>query len=157
MLRLNMTIAPSANPSRFGLLGGDLAGFPNGRRLADDVVDIAERVVAGATPFTPQYNVAPNNSLGDGVDYNDRPFLPSFPYVALPHSPFAHEHHPEPSRRLRRRYFLASAWGERHDPVQRARLRRRDRPRTFDERDRAPSLLVLARDLPRDRMCLFVG
>jgi len=95
MLRLNMTIAPAATPNRFGLLGGDVAGFPNGRRLADDVVDIAERVVAGATPFTPAFNVAPNNQLGDGVDFNDRPFLPAFPYVAPPHQPFDHSHHPE--------------------------------------------------------------
>jgi hypothetical protein len=94
MLRLNMTIAPAATPSRFGILGGDIAGFPNGRRLSDDVVDIAERVVAGATPFTPAFNVSPNNSLGDGVDVNDRPFLPYFPYVAPPHSPFTHSHHP---------------------------------------------------------------
>lgn len=98
MLRLNMTIPPAAKPSRFGLLGGDTAGFPNGRRLIDDVVDIAERVVAGATPFTPRFNVAPNNQLGDGVDFNDRPFLPSFPYVALPHDPFMHEHHAETQR-----------------------------------------------------------
>ena len=95
MLRLNMTIPPAAKPNRFGLLGGDIAGFPNGRRLADDVVDIAERVVAGATPFTPAFNVTPNNALGDGVDFNDRPFLPNFPYVALPHDPFSHTHHPE--------------------------------------------------------------
>ena len=93
MLRLNMTIPATLYPNRFGLLGGDNAGFPNGRRLTDDVVDIAERVVAGATPFTPQFNVAPNNVLGDGVDFNDRPFLRSFPYVALPHDPFSHEHH----------------------------------------------------------------
>ncbi|MEO5617836.1 MAG: DUF4331 family protein [Candidatus Eisenbacteria bacterium] len=93
MLRLNMAIAPAETPSRFGLLGGDIAGFPNGRRLFDDVVDIAERVVAGATPFTPAFNVAPNNQLGDGVDYNDRPFMSQFPYVALPHNPLNHEHH----------------------------------------------------------------
>jgi len=93
MLRLNMAIAPTATPNRFGILAGDVAGFPNGRRLADDVVDIAERVVAGATPFTPSFNVSPNNSLGDGVDFNDRPFLPYFPYVAPPHNPFSHEHH----------------------------------------------------------------
>ena len=95
MLRLNMTIAPSATPSRFGLLGGDTSGFPNGRRLFDDVVDIAERVVAGATPFTPAFNVAPNNSLGDGVDANDKPFLPYFPYVAPPQNPLDHKHHRE--------------------------------------------------------------
>ncbi len=95
MLRLNMAIPPASRPSRLGILGGDVAGFPNGRRLADDVVDIAERVVAGATPFTPAFNVAPNNQLGDGVDANDKPFLPYFPYVAPPQDPLHHEHHEE--------------------------------------------------------------
>jgi hypothetical protein len=95
MLRLNMSVAPANSPSRLGLLGGDTAGFPNGRRLSDDVVDIAERAVAGATPFTASFNVAPNNQLGDGVDANDRPFLPYFPYVAPPHDPLEHTHHLE--------------------------------------------------------------
>ena len=54
-----------------------MAGFPNGRRLADDVVDIELRVVAGV--LVPGFNVTPNNQLGDGVDANDVPFLPSFP------------------------------------------------------------------------------
>ena len=47
MLRINLSIPPTASPSRLGVFGGDLAGFPNGRRLTDDVVDIAERAVAG--------------------------------------------------------------------------------------------------------------
>jgi hypothetical protein len=85
MLRLNTSIPPSANPNRMGVLGGDTAGFPNGRRLADDVVDIELQAVAGATPFTPDFNVAPNNQIGDGVDAKDVQWLPSFPYVpALP-------------------------------------------------------------------------
>jgi hypothetical protein len=95
MLRLNMAIPATWHPKRFGILDGDNAGFPNGRRLTDDVVDIAERVVAGATPFTPSFNHAPNNQLGDGVDFNDKPFLPYFPYVAPPHNPLNHEHHQE--------------------------------------------------------------
>jgi hypothetical protein len=93
MLRLNMAIPASSQPSRLGILAGDNAGFPNGRRLGDDVIDIAERVVAGATPFTPDFNKAPNNQLGDGVDSNDLPFLPYFPYVAPPHNPADHQHH----------------------------------------------------------------
>jgi hypothetical protein len=68
-----------------GLLGGDTAGFPNGRRVGDDVVDIALRVMAGATAFTPMYDVFPNNALGDGVDANDVPYLDVFPYLASPH------------------------------------------------------------------------
>jgi len=91
MLRLNMTIPPSANPNRLGVLAGDLAGFPNGRRLADDVVDIELRVVAGV--LVNGFNIAPNNQLGDGIDANDMPFLPYFPYVAPPQNPRNHEHH----------------------------------------------------------------
>ncbi len=91
MLRLNMVIPPADEPKRLGVLAGDVAGFPNGRRLADDVVDIELRVVAGV--LVDGYNVAPNNQLGDGVDSNDRPFLPYFPYVAPPHNPFDHSHH----------------------------------------------------------------
>ena len=86
MLRLNVAIPPSASPSRLGLLGGDVAGFPNGRRVFDDVVDIALRAVAGGTPFTPATNVAPNNALGDGVANNDVPFLTRFPYLGTPQS-----------------------------------------------------------------------
>jgi hypothetical protein len=90
MLRLNMTIPPAETPSRLGALAGDVAGFPNGRRLGDDVIDIAERVVAGV--LVPGFNVSPNNALGDGVDVNDVPFLPYFPYVAPPHDPLTHRH-----------------------------------------------------------------
>jgi hypothetical protein len=93
MLRLNLGVAPAVHPSRLGVLGGDLAGFPNGRRLTDDVVDIEERAAAGGYALTPSFNQAPANQLGDGVDANDVPFLPYFPYVAPPHSPFVHEHH----------------------------------------------------------------
>jgi len=98
LIRLNVAIEPKtptdAGFSRFGILGNDLAGFPNGRRLQDDVTDIELRALAGATPFTPDFNVAPNNQLGDGVDENDVPFLDSFPYQATPHPGFEHDHHP---------------------------------------------------------------
>ena len=96
VLRLNLKIEPSSNPSRLGVLGGDLAGFPNGRRLADDVTDIELRALAGV--LVPGFNVAPNNRLGDGVDFNERAFLTKFPYVAFPHDGYAHNHHrTEPS------------------------------------------------------------
>jgi hypothetical protein len=93
MIRLNMGIPPSANPSPLGVLGGDLAGFPNGRRLADDSTDIELRALAGATPLTPDFNVAPNNRLGDGVNTNDTPFLTQFPYVGTPHQGYASDPH----------------------------------------------------------------
>jgi hypothetical protein len=84
MLRLNMAIRPTARPERLGVLRGDLAGFPNGRRLEDDVVDIALKVMAGATPLTPAFNTGINARLGDGVDFNDQPFSPAFPYIWQP-------------------------------------------------------------------------
>ena len=98
MLRLNVAIPPSASPSRLGLLGGDVAGFPNGRRVFDDVTDIALRAVAGGTPFTPATNISPNNVLGDGVANNDVPFLTRFPYLGTPQSGNStagapHQHH----------------------------------------------------------------
>lgn len=83
-LRLNTAIPPSANPSRLGLLGNDVAGFPNGRRVFDDVTDIALRAVLGGTPFRPATNVAPNNTIGDGVAANFEGFLTRFPYLQTP-------------------------------------------------------------------------
>ena len=88
MIRLNMGVMPSGSPDRLGLLAGQLDGFPNGRRLGDDVVDIELRALAGGTPFTGAFNHAPNNLLGDGVDTNDKGFLPNFPYVATPFAGF---------------------------------------------------------------------
>ncbi|HVE58638.1 MAG TPA: DUF4331 domain-containing protein [Pyrinomonadaceae bacterium] len=86
-LRLNVAIpiTPIASMNRLGLLGGDVAGFPNGRRVFDDVTDIALRAVAGGTPFTPATNMAPNNTLGDGVSSNpEGPLLTRFPYLLPP-------------------------------------------------------------------------
>ena len=82
-LKLNLGVAPAANPNRFGVLAGDTAGFPNGRRLIDDVVDIELRVIAGAL-LSPAKNIP----LGDGVDRNDKPFRSTFPYVALANDGF---------------------------------------------------------------------
>ena len=81
-LKLNLGVPPSASPSRFGVLANDLAGFPNGRRLADDVTDIELRVIAGAL-LKPSEG-GKQIPLGDGVDQNDHAFRSSFPYVALP-------------------------------------------------------------------------
>jgi hypothetical protein len=63
------------------VLGNDLAGWPNGRRLEDDVIDIAERAVGGALIGHPL-------PLGDGVDSNDLSYQKSFPYEADPFSGF---------------------------------------------------------------------
>jgi len=82
VLRLNTGVSPTApaNASRLGLLGGDPAGFPNGRRVFDDVTDITLRAVAGV--LNPAFNISPNNKLGDGVNVNDVPFRTTFPYLA---------------------------------------------------------------------------
>jgi len=79
LLRLNTGVAPTPESSRkrLGLLAGDAAGFPNGRRVSDDVTDIAARAVAGILAG-PQYNYA----IGDGVNTNDVPYQETFPYVA---------------------------------------------------------------------------
>jgi hypothetical protein len=92
LLRLNTKIAPTAavgSGNRLGVLAGDLAGYPNGRRLEDDIVDIDLRAFAeGYGTFLNGLlglpNRSPNNLLGDGVDKNDKPFSTSFPYVASP-------------------------------------------------------------------------
>ena len=85
MLRLNTGIPPTTRPNPLGVLGGDVAGFPNGRRVGDDVVDIALRAMAGATPLTPEFVRAPNNQLGDGVNENDKQYLRQFPFLTHPH------------------------------------------------------------------------
>lgn len=83
-MRLNMSIAPcEMGPcgahSDLGVIGGDTAGYPNGRRLTDDIIDISLQVVEGELAGNP-------NALGDGVSVNDSSFEASFPYVAVPHS-----------------------------------------------------------------------
>jgi hypothetical protein len=82
MLRLNTSIKPAAKPNRLGVLGGDKAGFPNGRRLGDDVVDTAEQAVGG-------FLKGVKLPLGDGVNADDQKLLDSFPYAADPPSGFA--------------------------------------------------------------------
>jgi hypothetical protein len=82
MLRLNLTTPPCEQGecntySSLGVIGGDNAGFPNGRRLADDVIDVSLQVVEGELIGNP-------NDLGDGVGSDDADFSGSFPYVALP-------------------------------------------------------------------------
>jgi Domain of unknown function (DUF4331) len=87
LLRLNTGVDPTdpSQASRLGLLAGDAAGFPNGRRVFDDVTDIVLRVGVGgvlAAPF-PGFNPDINGRLGDGVNVNDAPYNAAFPYVAF--------------------------------------------------------------------------
>jgi hypothetical protein len=81
LLRLNLSIPVTKDPSRMGVLAGDNQGWPNGRRLNDDVIDIAEQAVGGFLKGT-------KLPLGDGVNGDDRNLLPSFPYIADPQSGF---------------------------------------------------------------------
>ena len=100
LLRLNTAIAPTKKPEPLGVLAGDLQGFPNGRRLDDDVTDIEVRAVAcGYGSFLAGLlglcNLSPNNTLNDGVDKNQGAgsFLKSFPYVSGPNQGYEHTGH----------------------------------------------------------------
>ena len=92
MIRLNTDIPPTGDDpneqDRLGFLAGENDGFPNGRRLNDDVVDISLRAVAGGYPLTPDFNMEPNNQLSDGVDTNDKDYLTEFPFIPHPFSGF---------------------------------------------------------------------
>ncbi len=87
MLRLNTGVpaAAAGQSTRLGLIGGDAAGYPNGRRLADDVVDITLRVAIGGVldPSFPGFDANVNGRLGDGVNLNDAPLGDVFPYLGL--------------------------------------------------------------------------
>ena len=99
MLRLNYNVPPTASPNPLGLLGGDPAGFPNGRRVGDDVVDVALKGAAGGVlqalggldPDDCNPGVAPLD-LTDGVDNNDVLYLTAFPYLGTPHQGYDHKH-----------------------------------------------------------------
>ena len=82
VLRLNLTIPVTKSPNRLGVLAGDNQGWPNGRRLSDDVIDIAEQAVGGFLKGT-------KLPLGDGVNADDVRTLDAFPYQADPKSGFA--------------------------------------------------------------------
>jgi hypothetical protein len=104
LMRLNVAVPATAfgSQNRLGVIGGDLAGYPNGRRPGDDTVDITLRVAAGVllpgnACFNGSSNVscnqAPNNQLGDGVTQNDKPFRTSFPYLATPWDGYSNPFH----------------------------------------------------------------
>jgi hypothetical protein len=90
LLRLNTGVLPTAGGgNRLGLLAGDPAGFPNGRRVSDDVTDSALRAVVGGVLISPPfagYVPGVNDRLGDGVNVNDVLYQNTFPYVGFAHS-----------------------------------------------------------------------
>jgi hypothetical protein len=93
LLRLNTAIKPSSKPNELGLIGGDLAGFPNGRRVFDDVVTIELRAIAGATVPLVDPAYQPDAAAGlvtDGLTDSSVPsgYLDAFPYLGVPYSGF---------------------------------------------------------------------
>ena len=86
MLRLNVAIAPTPAPKALGIIGGDLAGFPNGRRVTDDVVTVELRAIAGATYPLIDSTYVPDGAATAITDGTSPPpgFLPTFPYLGVP-------------------------------------------------------------------------
>jgi hypothetical protein len=82
LLRLNTGVppTPAAQRRRNGLLAGDAAGYPNGRRVGDDVTDISARAVVGILAGG-RFAGFPHNRIGDGVNANDAPYFETFPFV----------------------------------------------------------------------------
>ena len=94
-LRLNVAIKPAKKPNIYGILGGDLAGFPNGRRVADDVTAIELRAIAGATYPLVDPSYTPDAAAGvitDGLTPKNthQDYLSVFPYLATPLDGFDH-------------------------------------------------------------------
>ncbi len=89
-LRLNVAIPPTAtNPSALGVVGGDLAGFPNGRRVFDDVVTVELRAIAGVTYPLVNAGYKPDGAaslITDGLDQTSTRYLSEFPYLGTPQS-----------------------------------------------------------------------
>lgn len=88
-LRLNVAIPPASKPSPLGVVGGDVAGFPNGRRVFDDVVSIELRALAGATLPLVDKSFKADGAVGlvsDGLDGSDEAYLSEFPYLGVPTS-----------------------------------------------------------------------
>jgi hypothetical protein len=87
-LRLNLAIPPTTSkPSRFGLLGNDPAGFPNGRRVFDDIVSIELRAIAGVTYALVDKTYKPDAAAGlltEGLEPAPNRYQSTFPYLAPP-------------------------------------------------------------------------
>jgi hypothetical protein len=95
LLRLNMAIPPASKPNINGILGGDLAGFPNGRRVFDDVATIEIRAIAGVTIPLVDKSYTPDGAAGVVSDFSAAQFssgavpannryIDHFPYLGVP-------------------------------------------------------------------------
>jgi Domain of unknown function (DUF4331) len=100
LLRLNMAIAPSSKPNILGILGGDLAGFPNGRRVFDEIVTVEIRAIAGATIPLVDPSFKPDGAASLVTDFNP-PQIPkgvvydnAFPYLGVPFGGYQSQPHP---------------------------------------------------------------
>ena len=91
MLRLNVAVKPTTTPNILGIVGGDLAGWPNGRRVIDDVTTVALRAVAGVTYPLVEEHYKPDGAAGlitDGPEGGPFRSQATFPYCGTPHSGF---------------------------------------------------------------------
>jgi hypothetical protein len=99
LLRLNMAVPPASSPNINGILGGDLAGFPNGRRVFDDVATIEIRAIAGVTIPLVDSSFTPDGAAGvvsdfsaaqfsSGVVPGSKRYIDHFPYLGTPLSGF---------------------------------------------------------------------
>ncbi|TDO35786.1 uncharacterized protein DUF4331 [Kribbella sp. VKM Ac-2527] len=87
MLRLNVAVPPAKSPNPLGLVAGDAAGFPNGRRVFDDVVTVELRAVAGITIPLVDPSFTPDDAAGaikDGTSNTNSDYLTWFPYLGVP-------------------------------------------------------------------------
>jgi hypothetical protein len=88
MLRLNVAVPSASDPNPLGLVGGDAAGFPNGRRVADDVVTIELRAIAGVTYPLVDKSYKPDAAaslITQGITPSSSRYLSTFPYVGDPY------------------------------------------------------------------------
>jgi len=91
MLRLNVAVPPASSPNPLGIIGGDLAGFPNGRRVIDDTTTIELRAIAGLTVPLVNKGYKPDEAA-EAVTDDTTPlsvrFQSTFPYIGIPHDGF---------------------------------------------------------------------
>lgn len=99
-LRLNMAIPPASKPNILGIIGGDLAGFPNGRRVFDDTVTIEIRAIAGVTIPLVDPSFTPDGAASLVTDFSP-PHVPKginylshFPYLGVPFGGYQSQPHP---------------------------------------------------------------
>lgn len=87
MLRLNVAVKPTESPNVLGLVAGDAAGFPNGRRVIDDTTTVELRAIGGLTIPLVDHSFTPDGAaagITDGTTNTNPPYLTQFPYLGTP-------------------------------------------------------------------------